>query len=364
MKKIKAISVILIFSLILGAFSLTLIFKEPQELSQWERRRLAQWPELSVESLRNGDFAEDLALFLSDQLPLRDSLRRLKALVHFGLYRQKDNEGIYIADGYAGKLDKEISQSSVEHFTDRITNIHSTYLKESQCKVYYSIIPDKNAFLAPSAGYPHLDYEKLISAVDSSFSFMQKIDIAPLLSKEDFYYTDTHWKQEQITDVAEKICSAMGADTIGETEKKEPGDFYGVYYGQSALPLDADRLSYLTNETIESCSVYNHETKETTAVYNLSKLDAMDRYDIFLSGAVSLMEITNPEGHKDKELVIFRDSFGSSLAPLLIKDYSKITLIDTRYIDPKLLDSFITFSDQDVLFIYSTLLINSSMTLK
>ena len=34
----------------------------------------------------------------------------------------------------------------------------------------------------------------------------------------------------------------------------------------------------------------------------------------------------------EKELVIFRDSFGSSISPLLINYYSKITIIDNRYI--------------------------------
>ena len=38
------------------------------------------------------------------------------------------------------------------------------------------------------------------------------------------------------------------------------------------------------------------------------------------------------ESSNDKELVIFRDSFGSSLSPLLVKYYKKITLIDNRYI--------------------------------
>ena len=45
--------------------------------------------------------------------------------------------------------------------------------------------------------------------------------------------------------------------------------------------------------------------------------------------------IYNENSFNDKELIIFRDSFASSLTPLLIKYYSKITLIDNRYIDIK-----------------------------
>ena len=66
----------------------------------------------------------------------------------------------------------------------------------------------------------------------------------------------------------------------------------------------------------------------------------------------------------DRELVIFRDSFGSSLAPLFIEGYKKITLIDIRYIHPNMLSQFIEFNNQDVLFIYSTSVLNNSETLK
>ena len=41
-----------------------------------------------------------------------------------------------------------------------------------------------------------------------------------------------------------------------------------------------------------------------------------DPYSVFLSGSKSLLTITNPSADTDRELVIFRDSFASSLAPL------------------------------------------------
>jgi len=61
---------------------------------------------------------------------------------------------------------------------------------------------------------------------------------------------------------------------------------------------------------------------------------------------------------------MFRDSFGSSLAPLLVEGYKKITMVDIRYINSDVLDAFIEFNDQDVLFVYSTLLLNSSLGIR
>ena len=75
--------------------------------------------------------------------------------------------------------------------------------------------------------------------------------------------------------------------------------------------------------------------------------------------------IYNNLASSDDELIVFRDSYGSSLIPLLISGYNKITVVDTRYINPKLLNNYIDFNDyQDTLFIYNTMLINESYSLK
>ena len=62
--------------------------------------------------------------------------------------------------------------------------------------------------------------------------------------------------------------------------------------------------------------------------------------------------------------MIFRDSFGSSLAPYFTECYRKITLVDTRYLASELVGRFVEFDDQDVLFLYSTPVLNNSVTLK
>ena len=89
-----------------------------------------------------------------------------------------------------------------------------------------------------------------------------------------------------------------------------------------------------------------------------------DPYEIFLSGAISLLSIHNPRAETKRELVLFRDSFGSSIAPLLVDGYSKVTLIDIRYIDSSYAETMVDFENADVLFLYSTSVLNHSETLK
>lgn len=364
MKKIKHLLVPVIFSLIIGVLTLSLFILPDKDISEWERRKLQQMPDISVSSLSSGRFMRDFETYLTDQFPLRDTFRTLKAKFHFDFLRQKDNNDIYVINGSAGKLDKKISKRSVENFQKVINNINATYLKGTDCKVYFSLIPDKNFFLTEGTIYPHYEYSELYTLTKAGLEGFEHIDISSLLSADSFYTTDSHWKQQKIVPVANLIRKELGLSPVSDLEKKDVSEFYGVYYGQSALPLEADRLVYLTNEEIEGATVKNIEKEGETKVYDLSKLDAPDRYDIFLSGAVSILEITNPQGEKGKELILFRDSFGSSLAPLLLPGYSKVTLVDTRYIPTDMVGDFVEFTNQDVLFIYGTGIVNNSASLR
>lgn len=365
MNKIKNILITAVFVLIIGGFTLFHIILPDSEISSWERRKLQQLPEISLSRLFDGYFMHNFEAYLTDQFPLRDSFRTLKARFHFDVLGQKDNNDIVIINGSATKLDRKINGVSVGHFTDKITKLYETYLKDTDCRTYFSLVPDKNTFLTEGTDYPHFEYEELYDLTVQGLPYnLKKIEIKSLLDDWRYYKTDSHWRQDEIVPVANKIREKLGVAPLGELTINDAGDFYGVYYGQSALPLEADRLIYLSNEEIDGATVTNIEKEGVTKVYDLSKLDALDRYDIFLSGAVSIIEISNPKGEAGKELILFRDSFSSSLAPLLIPGYSKVTLIDTRYIPTNMIKRFVSFDSQDVLFIYGTAIVNNSSSLR
>ena len=348
--------------LILGAW-----FGPTHDISDSERRKLAQMPEITAENILSGKFMTKFEDFTLDQFPLRDTFRQLKARFHYNVLRQGDNNNIYVADGYAAKLEYPLNETSVSSAMEKFDSLYETYLADANCNIFASIVPDKGLYLAEANGYPAMDYNTMFSTVASSMDWAQFVDVSDLLTVSDYYRTDTHWRQERLHDVAKRICEAMGvsgfaAEELTQTAVERP--FYGVYYGQAALPMEPETMYYLTGEVLENCTVYNFETGKTTAVYDMEKLRSRDLYDIYLSGAAALLEITNPAADSGKELVVFRDSFGSSLIPLLLKDYAKITVVDTRYIAPQLLEQYLQFENQDVLFLYSSLILNSSSALK
>ena len=336
----------------------------PQEFSDNERRKLAQRPKFSPDTMSDGSFMTEFEKYTLDQFPLRDQFRTLKAYTTYDVFGQLDNHDIYIQDGYAAKLEYPLQMDSLEHAADRFAYIYEKYLADKEMNIYLSIVPDKSYFLAEKHGYLSTDYEKLFHVMRNHMNYADYIDITGTLDITDYYKTDTHWRQEKLPETAAVLAEGMGTSISGAyTEYALDVPFYGVYYGQSALPLPPETLYYLSNDVLDGCIVTNHEDQTMGSIYNMEKKSGKDPYEIFLSGPRSLITIENPNCKSDKELVIFRDSFGSSIAPLLSEGYAKITLVDIRYLRADLLERFIEFKNQDVLFLYSTSVLNHSETL-
>ncbi len=363
--KFKNYAVILLASVFVLVFSVWGIIRPHGGFSESERRKLAEFPELNKETVLSGKFMTEAESFALDNFPMRDKMRTIKAITAMKLMGLKDNNGVYMSDGYISKLEYPMNNDSLENASERFRNVYDKYLSDSSCSVYLSIIPDKNYFLAEENGYLSMDYGKLEKYMREQCSYMKYIDISETLEIGDYYKTDTHWRQEKITDTALKLASEMGTAVSSDyTQKLLANPFYGVYYGQLALLCEPENMYYLENDVLRECKVYNYETGSEGSLYDMEKAFGKDPYEMYLSGSVSLIEITNPNALSDKELVIFRDSFGSSLAPLLAEGYSKITLVDIRYLSSALLGNYIEFDNQDVLFLYSTLVLNNSVTLK
>ncbi len=347
---------------ILGCFfvlvALWNVFGEKADYSESERRVLAKFPETSVNAVLSGQFSKEFEEYAVDAFPARDAWRRVKAYARMGVFAQKDNNGIYTADGHIAKLEYPMNTQMIDHAVQIFKTIQKQYLKKNQ--VYFSVVPDKNRYLAKEHGYLSLDYDSFTEYVKREADFAKYIEIADLLSAEDYYFTDTHWKQEALPDVAERIAKAMGTTLSGDYRvEKVNHPFYGVYVGQSALYCKPDSLSYLVNDVLERVTV-----EGAKGVYDMDKAKGKEPYEMFLSGNQPIITMRDTENTSGKRLILFRDSFGSSLAPLLMSGYSEIILVDLRYISSDMLGQYVDFKDADVLFLYSTLLLNHSLGMK
>lgn len=348
---------IILFCCYIFGFGLFSLVDTDKEISFTERRKLDKVPKFEL----TNEYVDKLDSYLVDQFPLRDEYRGVKASYNYYVLNMLVNNNIYIDNNYIFKSEYPTNEKSIDNFIKHINTTKDKFNKKN--KVYMMVIPDKNYYL-DSDDFLNIDYDYIYDKVNG-IDGVTNIDLRDVLTLNDYYETDTHWKQEKLDKVVNKLVTDMGYEYKDiEYDVNTFDKFYGVYYGESAINRSPEKLSYLTNEEIDNVTVKYLENDKFNKVYNVDKLTGIDAYDVYLDGASAFIEINNKNSKTKKELVIFRDSFGSSITPLLIPYYKKITIIDNRYINSDYYLEYIDFKKQDVLFIYSTLIVNNSYTLK
>ncbi len=366
-KMIRAIGAALVVALWLG-LTAGAWFGPAQERSAAEKRPLAQFPEISWDSVfgtdKNGGhaFMSGFESYSLDQFPLRDSFRGLKALFHNYVMGHSDNNGYYYKDGYLAMQDAVLNTEAVDKKLAVLNRLYESYLKDSGGKFFATMVPDKSYYLSEKYGYPSLDYAALEQQLQSAMPWASFVDITGSLDLGSYYYTDTHWRQEALLPTAQLLSQALGvagpkAEDYTAARIDQP--FYGVYHAQAALPVPPDEMFILESPVFEGLSI-TVDGSPKPGVYDLSKLTSDDPYNIFLSGAkTGLVTIENPKAATDKHLIVVRDSFGSAMAPLFIGDYAKVTLIDLRVMNTMSLSMFVDFTGADVLVMLSSLALNN-----
>jgi len=251
------------------------ILSKDKIISTSERRKLVQFPEITTKKVFDGTVSKDFEEYAMDQFVGRDLLRSIKSLFNFEIYRQKDNNKLFIENDSIYKIEYPLKEELIEKTAKRIEQIKEKYLKNMN--VYYAIVPDKNYFLEDDN--LKMDYEKLQNIMKTNLNNMVYINLFSELSSEDYYRTDIHWKQENIRKAVRKIEKEMNLKDTSKIkyEEKELGEFYGVYYGQIGVRVKPDTMRYLTNDTIENCITYNFETSKTRKSIWLRKISIISR---------------------------------------------------------------------------------------
>lgn len=273
---------------------------------------------------------------------------------------------VYVYDGYAIGTEAAYDESALQYAARKFQHLYDRYLTDNQGHIYLSVIPDKGSFSQPPEGYVPASATETAQALLDALDFARYVDIAPLLSLEDYYRTDPHWRQERLLPTAQALAEAMGVPPTGEYRQQTlPVPFRGAYWDKAEEPLTEDTLCYLTNDVLDACTVWDYETDSQRGLYDLDAAQAGTAYDLFLSGSRPLLRIESPLSATERELIVFRDSFGSSLIPLLAESYRTVTVVDIRYLASDLLERFVTFhGSEDVLFLYSTMVLHNSKTMK
>lgn len=189
--KNKIVTILFAIIIILSFF--INIIKKDEIISIAERRKLEQFPSVSISQIINGTFFNKFDKYVTDQFFERELFRKIKINTELKVLSKKNYNNLYEYNNYIIEQIYPLNEKSILNISNKIIEIKEKYLTENN-KIYYSIIPDKNYFI--NKDNLKIDYNNLENILNEKLNFGKYIRIFDLLQLEDYYKTDSHWKQE------------------------------------------------------------------------------------------------------------------------------------------------------------------------
>ncbi|NQW18934.1 MAG: hypothetical protein HQ478_15795 [Chloroflexi bacterium] len=352
--------VFLVFVFGMAALS---VLNDAADVSTLERRELSQSPSVSFERVVDGDFTEDYAEFLQDQMVFRDEFRFAKSFVERQVLRRSENNGVYVV----GDRIYDKFYGIEDHFIDRAARLINEITKDTRsANVLLSIIPTKAQMLDRNK-YLLSDQNELADTLKENTEavYVDLMGLAKAGNERFYYASDPHWTTQGAIAAYEILAGALGFQPVRDYEFEAVTDsFVGSDWGKAASwSIDKDTIYLAHNDLLDGMSACRFESPETStcidSVYFRDRGDDLDPYDVFLGGLSPIIAIENPLAETDRELVIFKDSYAHSLAPFLAQHFKTVTLFDLRFVRRQfILDNF-DLSQKDVLFLYGTSVLNT-----
>ena len=317
-------------ALVIVVMSVMFFVTPDKTVSQKENRALSQKPSFSADKLFSGEYTADLANYISDQFPARDTFVSVKAYSELALGKGENNGVIYTSNDILIARD-EIKENRLAENLEAINEFKNA----TGVPVCVAVLPrtiDVFSECLPQ-NYPVETDRKLWQ---DYYALAQQLDLtAPnlydeLCEENNYYRTDHHYN----TCGAYQTYSLLG-ETLGYepqksdyfTKEKVSNDFCGTSMRVSGFYMaPKDEITLLRYDGDDDYTVI--ADGKNVSLYDMSKLKTTDQYAVFLGGNHARVDIT--KGESRAKLLVVRDSFADSLAPFLAMHYD-LVMIDLRY---------------------------------
>lgn len=339
------------FILVIYGGLISSIFVKDKEFSPIENKVLNQCPKITMKAIKNGSFMDKFDAYVVDQFPNRINFIKLKNTITYG-FGQREFKKIYI--GKTGRL--------LEKFDCNMENIDSNIKNMNLISEHFNI--DSVGMFIPNSIEIYKNELPFYAITDSQEDILNHIKdiyrgefyspyqvLLKNKNKDIYFKTDHHWTQFG----AKLMYEDYYNEEINSKYLEVTDNFFGTYYSKTLLnKIKPDSISAYEEFSKFSAKYDNTESK---SLYDKSKLEGKNKYQYFLNGDPALMEIY---GEGKGEVLIFKDSFAHNYIPFLAKKYSKIHVLDPRYLNIDISEYIRDNKISKIYYIYSISTLNSS----
>lgn len=329
-----------LFVTYLTGFGLLHLLTPDQSFSASENRYLMSFPDVSLQSLKSGDWGQDIETYLTDQWVGKEGWVALKSDVERGLGKAMNHDVYY---GKNGRLIESYQPSATDlaQLEQNIALIDGIANRAEGLQLVTAIIPTSIALYPELLPSSRLDTSQaeVLANLSAQFESMTVVNVLPYLETfktDDLYFkTDHHWSPDGAYLAYVALSEALSYtpyDLTDFTKEVVSEAFYGTLYAKAnnyhlapdtiwryvpTWPFDVQMTVGETGEVFDSLYVESHLAKR-------------DQYPYFLDGNHALLKIETSV-HNGRKLLISKDSYAHVLIPFLALHFEEIHVIDVRY---------------------------------
>lgn len=327
-----------LFCAIIFLFSIVSIILPDKKYSEEENRVLAEFPNISWESIMDVSFMEGLESYVSDHFLGRDFWISMKVKCD-QLIGKTEFNGVYLCDDrYLIQIPTEPDEKSLDR---NLKAINKFAEEHSNLDINMMIVPNAISTMEDylPIGAPARDQQKdakkIQKALDQEIKYL---DVSKVLKKhvdEGMYYkTDHHWTSKAayytFLDTAEEL--GISDPVTKYNVYKVTSDFSGTLASKSGYHKAKDSIEVYEPLGVDNDYIVTDSNggEPRTTVYDRASLKEKDKYQVFFKGNQSRVTI-NTLNKTKKRLLVFKDSYANCFVPFLTPYYNEIIMVDPRY---------------------------------
>lgn len=304
-----------------------------QDFSELEKRVLADFPEVSADTVLGGSFESGFETWMNDHIPGRAALVGANAYYELASGRNGLG-GTVLANGRLYDAADPLDDAAISRKIEAINRFAEA-----------TGLPT-DVLVIPSAGYMSEDSLPRHAAYhDGELADKLRAELSPginLLWPEEalsgdvnanYYATDHHLTSLGSYRACKLYAQSLGLalpEPEGYDVETYPG-FRGSMYSQSGLwGVRPDDVELWRSKSLGPVTVRFDDREGSDSLFFPEHLSELDMYPTFLDGNHGLVTIeTGNEGGEN--LLLIRDSYGHCFAPFAADCFHRIVLVDLRY---------------------------------
>ena len=279
-----------------------------------ENKQLAQFPDVTKDGKVNLDFPDELSAYFEDHFAFRQQLVSADAEIQSKIFRVSNVDTVLVGtDGWLYYTDTVNDYLAQDTMNDRqvFDTVHNLsllqqYVKDQGVSFIFTVAPNKNSLYGEHMPY-YFNYkagdtknmDRLTKPmVEAGLSYVNLFEPFERQPETLYLKRDSHWNEKGAVLAYNTLMDAMQwehptyEDVNVVRKKEEYGDLNKMIYPLTAVPEWNSEYQY------ESTWSYTSKDQDVEAAY---------------------LETENKKG--DKNLLMFRDSFGNTLLPLMAQKF-------------------------------------------